>query len=50
MAEVLIKSGVNKLFSVNGPAVNISDAVNHKVSVMTIQLCCFSVKAAIENM
>lgn len=36
-------------FSCKGPVVNILDFVGHKISVMTIELCCWNMKAAIAN-
>lgn len=41
-------SGVSKHFSIKGQVVNILGFVAHMVSVITIQFCCCSVKAATE--
>ena len=41
--------GVNKFFSVKGWIVNILGFMGHMVSVATTQLCCCSIKAAIDG-
>lgn len=37
-------------FSVKGQMVNISGFVGHIISTATTQLCCYSMKAAADNM